>query len=145
LRHVRLGCCTGDFYAVKLTGHESLPIGRSMSRTSPGFTPHALIATERSVPEPMFVAAVIGVERLLRFDLDASAPPLTFAGQALRAVRRRLADWRSDQLPAFGRPTGVVVNYGPDCAVAFDMNGAPRAVLASAKQVGHVELVAEDG
>ena len=72
--------------------------------------------------------------------MDASEPPLTFAGQALRAVRRRLADWRSDQLPAFGRPTGVVVNYGPDRAVAFDMDGAPRAVLARAKRAGRVEL-----
>jgi hypothetical protein len=80
-----------------------------MSKPITRFTPHALILTERSVPEPMFVAAVIGVERLLRVDLDAGAPPLTFAGQALRAVRavrRRLAEWRSDQLPAFGRPTG---------------------------------------
>jgi hypothetical protein len=111
-----------------------------VSKSNPRFTPHALILTERSVPEPMFVAAVIGVERLLRIDLDASAPPLTFAGQALQAVRRRLADWRSDQLPAFGRPTGVVVNYGPDHAVAFDMDGAPRAVLASAQRAGRVEL-----
>jgi hypothetical protein len=36
-------------------------IGRSMSNSNPRFTPHALILTERSVPEPMFVAAVIGV------------------------------------------------------------------------------------
>jgi hypothetical protein len=55
-------------------------------------------------------------------------------------VRRRLAGWRSDQLPAFGRPTGVVVNYGPDRAVAFDMAGEPRAVIARAQQVCRVEL-----
>jgi hypothetical protein len=55
-------------------------------------------------------------------------------------VRRRLADWRSDQLPAFGRPTGVVVNYGPDRAVAYDMAEEPRAVLARAQRLGHVEL-----
>jgi hypothetical protein len=116
-----------------------------MSNSNRRFTPHALILTERSVPQPMFVAAVIGVERLLRVDLDAAAAPVTFAGQALRAVRRRLAQWGSDQLPAFGRPIGVVVNYGPDRAVAFDMDGAPRAVLAMAKQVSHVELAAADG
>ena len=113
-------------------------------QSAAAFIPHAVIVTERSVPQPMFVAAMIGVERLLRVDLDAAAPPLTFAGQALRAVRRRLAEWRSDQLPAFGRPIGVVVNYGPDRAVAFDMDGAPRAVLAIAKQVGHVELAAAE-
>jgi hypothetical protein len=59
-----------------------------MSNSNRRFTPHALILTERSVPQPMFVAAAIGVERLLRVDLNAGAPPLTFAGQALRAVRR---------------------------------------------------------
>jgi hypothetical protein len=116
-----------------------------MSNSNRRFTPHALILTERSVPQPTFVAAVIGVERLLRVDLDAAAAPVTFAGQALRAVRRRLAQWGSDQLPAFGRPIGVVVNYGPDRAVAFDMDGAPRAVLAMAKQVSHVELAAAEG
>jgi len=36
-----------------------------------------------------------------------------------------------------------VVN-GPDGAVAFDMEGAPQAVLARAQRVGRVDLVAED-
>jgi hypothetical protein len=30
------------------------------------FRPHAIILTERSVPSPIFVAALIGVEKLLR-------------------------------------------------------------------------------
>jgi hypothetical protein len=37
-------------------------------RTS--FKPHAIILTERQRPEPIFVAALIGVERLLRVDFN---------------------------------------------------------------------------
>jgi hypothetical protein len=33
------------------------------------FRPHAVILTERTVPSPIFVAAIIGVENLLRIDL----------------------------------------------------------------------------
>ena len=35
------------------------------------FCPHAIILTEQTVPSPIFVAAMIGVEKLLRIDLDA--------------------------------------------------------------------------
>jgi hypothetical protein len=38
------------------------------------FKPHAVILTERSVPQPIFVAAVIGVDRLLREPLNN--PPI---------------------------------------------------------------------
>jgi hypothetical protein len=34
------------------------------------FRPHAIILTERTVPSSIFVAAIIGVEKLLRIDLD---------------------------------------------------------------------------
>jgi hypothetical protein len=34
------------------------------------FRPHGVILTERSVPQPIFVAAIIGAERLLRVDFD---------------------------------------------------------------------------
>lgn len=42
------------------------------------FRPHAIIATDRSVPSPIFVAALIGVEKILRIDFDTSpAQPLS--------------------------------------------------------------------
>jgi hypothetical protein len=34
------------------------------------FQPHAIILTERTRPEPVFVAAIIGAERLLRVDFN---------------------------------------------------------------------------
>ena len=40
------------------------------------FRPHAIILTERQRPQPLFVAALIGVDVLLRLDFDlGSAPP----------------------------------------------------------------------
>ena len=54
------------------------------------FRPHAIIITDRTRPEPLFVAAVIGVERLLRVDLDMTASTVTFVEQALGALNDRL-------------------------------------------------------
>src|ERR1700719_3227966 len=58
------------------------------------FHPHAILLTERSVPSPIFVAAMIGVEKLLRIDLDVTHGPVTFVRQVL--------DRLPDAVPAFG-------------------------------------------
>ena len=55
------------------------------------FRPHAIILTERTVPSPIFVAAIIGVEKLLRIDLDPTQGPVSFVRQALD----RLPEWFS--------------------------------------------------
>ncbi|MGO9235370.1 MAG: hypothetical protein ACLP4V_15355 [Methylocella sp.] len=47
------------------------------------YRPHAIILTERTVPRPMFVAAIIGVEKLFRIDLDPTQAPVSFVRQAL--------------------------------------------------------------
>src|SRR6516164_2411497 len=46
------------------------------------FRPHAIILTERTVPQPIFVAAFIGVERLLRIDFDPASVPVSYVKQA---------------------------------------------------------------
>jgi hypothetical protein len=79
------------------------------------FCPHAIILTERSVPSPIFVAAMIGVEKLLRIDLDATQGPVSFVRQVL--------DRLPEGVPAFGKPIGFVINYSPDKAVRFDPTG----------------------
>jgi hypothetical protein len=102
------------------------------------FRPHAIILTERTVPQPIFVAAVIGVERLLRIDFDVALPPVSFAGQALAGIRRKLSGFKSelgrisDTLPAFGRPVGVIVNYTPDRAIRFGLDGNALEILPRA-------------
>jgi len=94
-----------------------------------GFRPHAIILTERTVPQPIFVAAVIGVERLLRIDFDPESVPVSYVKQAVSGIRQKLAEFSSktgripETLPAFGCPIGVIVNYTPNRAVRFDLNG----------------------
>ena len=46
--------------------------------------PHAIIICERRRPEPLFVAGLIGVDRLLRVDFATGSKPATYASQALR-------------------------------------------------------------
>jgi hypothetical protein len=108
-----------------------------------GFKPHAVILSERSIPWPMFVAAVIGVERILRIDFDPNATPLQFARLALQGVNRRAAEW-SGVLPAYGKPIGFVVNYSPDSAVMFDLKGVPLDSFDGAVRVAEVSLVIKE-
>ena len=63
------------------------------------FCPHAIILTERTVPSPIFVAAIIGVEKLLRIDLDPTQGPVSFVRQVL--------DRLPEGGPAFGEPIGL--------------------------------------
>ena len=71
--------------------------------------------TERSIPSPIFVAALIGVEKIFRIDFDTSLPEETYAQQALAELPEKTI--------AFGRPIGVTVNYAPDRAVRYDLKG----------------------
>ena len=88
------------------------------------FRPHAIILTERTVPSPIFVAAIIGVEKLLQIDFDPTQGPVSFVEQVL--------DRLPGGVPAFGKPIGFVINYSPDQAVRFDPNGQPIATLDKA-------------
>lgn len=96
------------------------------------FRPHAIIATNRSVPSPIFVAALIGVEKILRIDFDTSLPEETYARQALAKL--------PEQTIAFGIPIGVTVNYAADRAVRYDLTGNPIATLAEAVRCGKAYL-----
>ena len=62
------------------------------------FCPHAIILTERTVPSPIFVAAIIGVEKLLRIDLDLTQRPVSFV--------RRVLDRLPEGVIAFGKTVG---------------------------------------
>jgi hypothetical protein len=61
-------------------------------------------ALDQAVHE-IFVAAMIGVEKLLRIDLDATQGPVSLVRQVL--------DRLPEGVPAFGRTAGFVVNYSP--------------------------------
>jgi hypothetical protein len=100
------------------------------------FVPHAVILTERKIPQPIFVAAFIGVDRLRRVDFDLKQGPESYITQALNGVREKLARWKSDQIPTFGRPESIIVNYSPDYAVSYDLDGNAIQALDRAYRLG---------
>ena len=102
------------------------------------FRPHAVVLTERERPQPLFVAALIGVDVLLRIDFDLTADPVTFQ-QALDGLRDKLARWRGC-LPAFGRATGLIVNYSPDRAIRLDLEGNEVELFDRAYRLGVAEF-----
>jgi hypothetical protein len=104
------------------------------------FKPHAIIRTERNRPEPIFVAAMMGVERLLRVDFDWAGDCESYVKKALQGMQRNLAQWNGI-VPAFGRPIGIVVNYTPDHAIRFDLDGMPREFLSRAYRIGQAHLL----
>jgi len=104
------------------------------------FVPHAIIRAERNRPEPLFAAFFIGVDRLLRVDFDLAQTPVTYLSQALIGVRQKLSEWRSDRLPCFGRPTGVIVNYTPDRAILFGLDGNAIEIFDRADRPGVCQL-----
>ena len=140
---------------------------------SANFEPHAVILTERLIPQPIFVAAFIGVARLLRIDFHLTASPNTFVAQALDGLTKRLLEFdpslskagftpdllryrgviqllgdvfgdrfrpeairRRATLPSFGAATGFVVNFAPDHANRYDLDGHPVETLGRAKRLG---------
>jgi hypothetical protein len=96
------------------------------------FRPHAIIATDRSIPSPIFVAALIGVENILRIDFDLSQPEETYVHQALAQIPQNT--------PAFGRPIGVTINYALNRAIRYDLEGKPLEVLTEAVRCGKAFL-----
>ena len=100
------------------------------------FVPHAIILTDRKIPHPIFAAAILGVYQLIGVDFDLTKEPETFVEQALRGVRKKIAEGSGGRILAFGTPTSVVVNYSPDHAVEFDLIGNPVRVLERAHRPG---------
>jgi hypothetical protein len=99
------------------------------------FEPHAYLVTERAVPMPITICALTGgPDRWLRITLDTTRPPLTFAQQAIAAVRREAA------IPFYGAVIGVIVNYSPDRAVRFDLEGNPVHVYDRAYSPGEITV-----
>jgi hypothetical protein len=87
----------------------------------------------------LFVAAMIGVEVLLRVDFDLTASPDTFLKQALDGLREKLARWHG-YLPAHGRATGFIINYSPDHAIRFDLEGKAVEIFDRAYRLGRVQF-----
>jgi hypothetical protein len=99
------------------------------------FSPHAIIMTERERPSQIFIAAILGVSNLRRVDFDLSQGPLSFVQQALEGLREKLAK-SNGVITTFGRATGFIINFDPDYAVRFDLEGKPVEALDRAYRLG---------
>jgi hypothetical protein len=108
------------------------------------FKPHAIIVCERTIPEPIWLAAIIGIDRLIRIEFAEGSAPITFIEQALIGLSQKLGRWNSSVLPCFGRLKSIIVNYSCDRAVEFDLEGKPLRVVDKAIRVG-VSTIALSG
>lgn len=104
------------------------------------FQPHGYIVTERRVPRPIFIATMVGVDRLLRLDFDHTAPPLRFVSLTRRAFAMHMKQFAGNRIPGFGEPTGFIINYAPNTATRFALDGTPLERLDRAYAPGQASL-----
>jgi len=108
-----------------------------------GFKPHAVILTERFCPTQITICALTGgIDRWRVIPLNLTKSPLTFISQALAALPERVIvgeDGRR-RVRFFDEALGVVVNYSPDRAVCFSIDGEPIEVLPAAYRLGKLEV-----
>jgi hypothetical protein len=93
-----------------------------------------LLGTETRPSQITIYGMTGGSERWLKIPLDLSQPAVTFAQQALAVVRR------TPVVPFFGTTIGFIVNYTPDFAVRFDLNGDPVEAFDHAYLPGNVTI-----
>ena len=99
------------------------------------FKPHAYLVGSTNRPSQItFYGITGGPERWLKISLDLSQPPVTYAFQAHEFVAK------TPFVPYHGRTTGYVVNYTPDSAVRFDLDGNPVEHFDRAYMPGQVEV-----
>jgi hypothetical protein len=99
------------------------------------FEPHGYLLGTSDRPSQIFIFGLTGgPERWLKIPLDLSRPPLSYAAQALSVVRR------TPLVKFLGPTSGFIVNYTPDHAVRFDLDGRPVETLTRAHRPGEVTL-----
>ena len=99
------------------------------------FKPHAYLVGSESRPSQITIYGVTGgPERWLKIPLDLSQPPVTYAVQAHDFVKKMPV------VPFFGKTTGYIVNYTPDSALSFDLDGDPVEHFNRAYRPGQVEV-----
>ena len=99
------------------------------------FIPHAYLVGSESCPSQITIYGITGgPERWLKIPLDVWQPPVTYAVQAHDVVAK------TPFVPYRGRTTGFIVNYTPDSAVRFDLDGNPVESFDRAYIPGQVEV-----
>jgi hypothetical protein len=99
------------------------------------FQPDAYLQGTSTRPSQIFIFGITGgVERYLRIPLDLTQPASDFVRQALEVVRK------TPVVPFFGPTTGFAINYTPDHAERYDVNGNFVEVLDGYYRPGTVRL-----
>ena len=116
------------------------------------FRPHLQIQTERRVPSPIFVAALLTTERLRIVRLPAGAFDGTEEDRD-RVVKRVVVEhYRRERghVHAFGAITGydllLIPGYGgADFGLAFDVDGHPSGPMHEVRRLPDAELTTRRG
>jgi hypothetical protein len=93
-----------------------------------------LLGTETRPSQITIFGMTGGSERWLKIPLDLSRPAVTYASQAFAVVRN------TPNVQFFGKTTGFIVNFSPDCAVRFDLKGRPVEAFEHAYSPGQVSI-----
>lgn len=88
------------------------------------FVPHAVLVTQNRRPSQLVIAALAGAEGKMSIELPPSLPKLSWPKHVVQLLPKGV--------PGFGFVTGFVINYSPDQAVRFDLDGKPLAALPAA-------------
>jgi hypothetical protein len=105
------------------------------ARWRASFQPEAFLLGTSKRPSQIWMYGISGgADRWLKIPLDLSQPQETYAAQALAVVKK------TPIVQFFGPTTGFVVNYTPDHAVRFDLDGLPVETLTHAYRPGVVTL-----
>lgn len=107
------------------------------ARYAASFVPHAVILTERHIPQPIFPVAMFGADRFLRIDLDTSRHRRTYVAQTLAGLAEKAPEGK---VACFGWVIGFVINYSPSRAVRFSPDGQAQALLSAAYRIGHATM-----
>ena len=115
------------------------------------FRPHLRVETERMIPQPIFIAALIGTARLRHVGLsdDAwSANPDRRHQLVKEAIQDHYREHRG-HVPAFGPIVGYVAvmmaGYLVDFGFPFDTAGEPVGPLQAVKRLGEGTLGVKPG
>jgi hypothetical protein len=90
--------------------------------------------TEHRIPTQITFAAITGADRHLRVDFEPGTSSVTFLKQAIRAAKRR------SPIRFYGAAIGVIINYSPDQAVKFGLDGEALEILPKAYKIGEISI-----
>ena len=127
----------------RLAAEEALAQGRTTDQRRAMVQPNAIIETQTLEPRVMSMLLAMSVGHSLNVNLAVSPGSPSFIDQALQAIELRKT--KEGTIGSFGRPTGFIVNYNPDLAVRYDLQGREVERLSAMISPGTVIASIEKG